>query len=141
MNKAIGYIRVSEHMLPDEDVSLETQHRKIEDWCFDNDFDLITVYGDDGASGTKSDRDGLLDAKAAIAKGSKGTALVVYSLSRLTRSFEDLINLMAELDRKSAYLVSVKEEIDTTTAAGRLAFHMLGLFDEYKTDLFNDDQQ
>ena len=131
MNKAIGYIRVSTQQQADEGVSLDAQRAKIEAWCFANDYELTNVYCDRGISGTKSDRPELL---AALKQTTKDTALVCYSLSRLTRSTKDMLQLSEELNNKGANLVSLTEKIDTTTAAGKMLFRMLAVLNEFERD-------
>lgn len=131
MNKAIGHIRVSTQKQADEGVSLDAQRAKIEAWCLTNDYELAGIHCDEGISGTKSNRDGLL---AAMAEVGKGTALVVYSLSRLTRSTKDLLAFTEQLDHQGADLISLTEKIDTTTAAGKMVFRMLGVLNEFERD-------
>ena len=135
MSKAIGYIRVSTQKQADEGVSLDAQRAKIEAWCFVNDYDLTNVFCDDGISGMKSDRDGLL---AAMAEAGKGAALVVYSLSRLTRSHTDLISFGDKLKKQGADLISLSENIDTTSAAGKMVFRMLGILNEFERDQISE---
>ena len=131
MNKAIGYIRVSTQQQAEEGVSLEAQRTRIEAWCVANDYELTNVYCDSGISGTKSDRPELL---AALEQTTKDTALICYSLSRLTRSTKDMLQLSEELNRKGANLVSLTEKIDTTTAAGKMLFRMLAVLNEFERD-------
>ena len=131
MNKAIGYIRVSTQQQAEEGVSLEAQRTRIEAWCVANDYELTNVYCDSGISGTKSDRPELL---AALKQTTKDTALICYSLSRLTRSTKDMLQLSEELNRKGANLVSLTEKIDTTTAAGKMLFRMLAVLNEFERD-------
>lgn len=131
MNKAIGYIRVSTQQQAEEGVSLEAQKAKIEAWCLANDFELVEVYCDKGISGTKSNRPELL---AALKQTTKDTALVCYSLSRLTRSTKDMLQLSEELNKRGANLVSLTEKIDTTTAAGKMLFRMLAVLNEFERD-------
>ena len=131
MHKAIGYVRVSTQKQADEGVSLEAQRAKIEAWCLANDYELAGIHCDEGISGTKSDRDGVL---AAMAEAGKGTALIVYSLSRLTRSTKDLISFGDKLEKQGADLISLSEKIDTTTAAGKMVFRMLGVLNEFERD-------
>jgi site-specific DNA recombinase len=129
--KAIGYIRVSTQKQAEQGVSLEAQRAKIEAWCLANDYELAGIHCDEGISGTKSDRDGLL---AAIAEAGKGTALIVYSLSRLTRSTKDLMSFAEQLEKQGADLISLSEKIDTTSAAGKMVFRMLGVLNEFERD-------
>jgi site-specific DNA recombinase len=131
MNKAIGYIRVSTQQQAEEGVSLEAQKVKIEAWCIASDYELTNVYCDSGISGTRSDRPELL---AALEHTTKDTALVCYSLSRLSRSTKDMLQLSEELNSKGANLVSLTEKIDTTTAAGKMLFRMLAVLNEFERD-------
>jgi DNA invertase Pin-like site-specific DNA recombinase len=60
---------------------------------------------------------------------------VVYSLSRLSRSTASTIALADALGRSGADLVSLTEQIDTSTAAGRMVFRMLATLAEFERDL------
>ena len=129
MSKAIGYIRVSTQKQADEGVSLDAQRAKIEAWCLANNYDLTNVFCDEGISGAKSDREGLL---AAMAEAGKGTALVVHSLSRLTRGTKDLISFGEQLEKQGTDLISLSEKIDTTTATGNMFFQLRGVLNEFE---------
>lgn len=129
--KAIGYIRVSTQGQADEGVSMEAQKAKIEAWCLLNDYELESIYEDAGISGTKSDRCGLQQALQGVDKGS---ALVVYSMSRLTRSTKHMLQISDDLERSGADLVSLTENIDTTNAAGKMVFRMLAVLNEFERD-------
>jgi len=136
MVKVIGYTRVSTQGQVDDGVSLAAQRDKIEAWCKVNDAELSDVFTDEGISGTKGDRPGLL---AALEMASKtGAALVVYSLSRLSRSTADTLAIAERLDRAGADLVSLSEKIDTTTAAGKMVFRMLAVLNEFERDQVSD---
>lgn len=135
MNKAVGYIRVSTQQQADEGVSLEAQKAKIEAWCLANDYTLSNIYSDEGISGTKSSRKGL---QAALDSIESGTALVVYSLSRLTRSTKDMLSLSDQLEKANADIVSLTEKIDTTTAAGKMVFRMMAVLNEFERDQISE---
>jgi site-specific DNA recombinase len=130
--QAIGYVRVSTQGQVKEGVSLDAQRAKIAVWCDLNDYDLLTVFADEGLSGASMHkRDGL---NAALKLATTGTALVCYSMSRLARSTHDMIGISARLDKQGADLVSLTEKIDTTTAAGRMVFRLLASFAEFERD-------
>ena len=129
--KAFAYIRVSTEEQAAEGVSLETQKAKIAAWCDLNGYELAGVFTDAGISGTKADRLGLAQALAAVGKGD---ALVVYSLSRLSRSTRHMLELSERLEKAGADLVSISEKIDTTSAAGRMVFRMLAVLNEFERD-------
>ena len=49
----------------------------------------------------------------------EGDTVVIESISRLARSTRDFLNILDELERKHVGLVSLKEQIDTSTPTGR----------------------
>lgn len=100
-------------------------------WADLNGYELAGVFVDAGISGTKADRPGLAAALAAV---DKRDALVVYSLSRLSRSTKHTIEISERLDKAGADLVSISEKIDTTTAAGKMVFRMMAVLAEFERD-------
>ena len=133
MKQAIGYVRVSTEQQAQEGVSLEAQQAKIESWCKANGYELVQVFVDAGISGKSMDkRPGLQDALKAL---KKGHALVSYSLSRLARSTKDALAIGELVGKKKADMVSLSEQIDTTTAAGKMMFQMLAVLAEFERNL------
>ena len=49
----------------------------------------------------------------------EGDIVVIESISRLARSTRDFLNIMDELEKKHVALISLKEQIDTSTPTGR----------------------
>ena len=132
--KAVGYIRVSTQEQATDGVSLDTQRAKIEAWATLHDASVIEVYVDEGISGHKgrAERPGL---DAALTTACEhGAALVVYSLSRLARNTKETIEIGECLAECGADLVSLSENIDTTTAAGKMVFRMLAVLAEFERD-------
>jgi DNA invertase Pin-like site-specific DNA recombinase len=56
----------------------------------------------------------------------KGDTLVVWRLDRLGRSLKDLIDWVQRLKQSEINFLSLQENIDTSTAAGELIFHVFG---------------
>ncbi len=136
MATAIGYIRVSTSMQATDGVSLDAQRAKIEAWCALNDYELAAVHVDAGISGKRmKNRPGLQDA---LADCQKGSALVVYSLSRLSRSIRDTLDISDNLAKVGADLVSLSEKIDTTSAAGKMVFRMLSVMAQFESDQISE---
>lgn len=116
----IGYARVST-----KDQNLELQ------------IDKLTEYGCERIfmekqSGAKSDREELSKALDYLREGDR---LVVYKIDRLARSIFDLHKIANELQSRNVSLVFIKEQIDFSTAAGKLMFTMLGAIAEFERDL------
>ncbi len=138
MQKAIAYIRVSTDRQATEGVSLDAQRGRIDAWCKANDYTLTATYSDAGLSGSRADnRPALQDALNAACKV-RGAALVVYSLSRLARSTKDTLAIAERLDKAGADLVSLSERIDTSSAAGKMVFRLLGVLNEFERDLVSE---
>ncbi|MGB5558156.1 MAG: recombinase family protein [Paracoccaceae bacterium] len=132
MAAAMGYVRVSTTMQVQDGVSLEAQRAKIEAWCALHDYPLADLWVDAGVSGAKmQNRPGL---QAALQACGSGDVLVVYSLSRLSRSVRDTLDLSDRLTQAGVDLVSLSEKIDTTSAAGKMVFRLLSVMAEFERD-------
>jgi len=130
--KAVGYIRVSTQGQVTDGVSLEMQRGKLDAWASLHDAELVAVFADEGLSGKSAARPGLVAAIAAAKR--EGAALVVYSLSRLSRSTIDTLRIAGELEHAGCDLVSLAEQVDTTSPAGRVIFRVMAAFAEFERE-------
>ena len=64
-----------------------------------------------------------------------GDTLVVTELSRMTRSLLDLLETAKVLEQRQVGLVSLRENIDTTTATGRCFLSMMGAIYQMEREL------
>lgn len=64
-----------------------------------------------------------------------GDTLVVWRLDRLGRSLKHLIEVTTALQQQGVGFRSLVEQIDTTTPAGKLVFHVFGALAEFERDL------
>ena len=69
-----------------------------------------------------------------------GETLVVTRIDRLARSMRDLQIIVATLKDKGAHLAATEQPVDTSTAAGKAFFDMLGVFAEFETSLRRERQ-
>ena len=134
--EAVGYTRVSSIGQVTDGVSLDAQQARIRAWALVNDAELVHIYSDEGISGFKGDRLELLKALAYVVQN--GATLIVYSLSRLSRSTRDTLDIADKLEKAGSDLVSLSEKIDTTTAAGKMVFRMLAVLNEFERDQISD---
>ena len=74
-------------------------------------------------SGAVTDRQALHDA---LEFARSGDTLIVWKLDRLARSMKQLIETVETLRVRGIGFRSLTEALDTTTAQGRLVFHMFG---------------
>jgi len=86
------------------------------------------------ASGAQRDRPEL---KAALdyAREDAGDVIVVWKLDRLARSLSQLIDTADLLQKRVIGLKSLTEAIDTTSAGGRLVFHVFGAMAEFERSI------
>ena len=64
--------------------------------------------------------------------------LVVSSLDRLGRSLRELIDLVGELEGRKIGFRSLKENLDTSTAGGKLVFHVFASIAEFERELIRE---
>ncbi len=96
-----------------------------------------TEFTDHGVSGAREKRP-QLDALLAAARARKVDVVACVKLDRLARSVSHLVALVRELEVLGVDLVVLDQQIDTTTPAGRLLFHVLAAIAEFERDLIRD---
>jgi site-specific DNA recombinase len=138
--KVIGYIRVSTGRQATEGLSLEAQTQRIYDFAKSKNIatENVLIFQDAGVSGragSRGKRAGLDDALAAV---EAGDFLVAYSLSRLARSTKHLLEISEFAQSKKAHLVTLSENIDTSTASGQLLFTILGGIAEFESKVVSE---
>lgn len=62
----------------------------------------------------------------------EGDTVYVHDFSRLARSTKDLLQLVEDLQLKGVHLVSNKENMDTSTATGKLMITMMAAIAEFE---------
>ena len=108
----IGYARISTH---EQNLGLQLDALSAAG--------CTRIFTDKGVSGALVSRPALGEALKVL---KPGDVLITWKLDRLGRSLAHLIQLMTELSERRVGFRSLSECIDTTTAGGRLYFHMMG---------------
>ena len=123
MNKKIGYARVST-----EDQSLDLQRSALlAGGCEE-------IY-EDTASGKNANRPELEHCKRSLRTGD---TLVVWRLDRLGRNLSDLVQIVTDLEAEGIGFESLSEKIDTTSASGKLMFHVFASLAEFERSLIRE---
>jgi len=97
----------------------------------------LTEFVDRGESGAKEHRPAL-DALMGDVGARRVDVVMVTKLDRLARSVRQLVSVAAEFEALSVGLVVLDQQLDSTTPAGRLLFHVLGAIAEFERDLIRD---
>lgn len=68
----------------------------------------------------------------------QGDVIVVWRLDRLGRSLRHLVDVITDLEARGVAFRSLTESVDTTTAGGRLTFHLFAALAEFERDLIRE---
>lgn len=126
MNQRIGYARVS---TDDQNLDLQRDALHLSG--------VQSIY-EEMASGKSAGRPELEHCLKALRTGD---TLVVWRLDRLGRSLPDLVRVVTELEGKGIGFESITEKIETTTAAGKLVFHVFAALAEFERNLIRERTQ
>lgn len=116
----VGYARVST-----KEQKLEVQTDELEKYG-------CTKLFTDIASGVKTNRKGF---EAMLSFARAGDIIVVVRLDRLGRSLKELIHVVNWLEQRNISFVSLSENIDTTTATGKLIFNLFASLADFERNL------
>ena len=125
------YIRVST-----QDQSTELQREEITALLRARGIEQFTVY-EDKATGTNGSRPGLQRMLADVA-AMKLDLVVCWKLDRLFRSLMDLMNTLDFFTKHGVKFISVKDNLDLTTASGMLLMQILGAVAEFEGALIRE---
>lgn len=135
--KFVGYTRVSKLDQVVNGVSLEAQEARIREWAKTRGASELGMFTDAGISGGSTEGRPALAEAVALAKKQHAT-LVVYSLSRLARSTKDALSISEELGAAKANLVSLTEQIDTTSGMGMFYFTLVAALAKLERDMCSE---
>lgn len=129
--KAAIYARVSTSN-HGQDVGMQT--RELREYCERRGFQIVEEYLDEGISGAKDSRPEL-NRLMADAHRRKFDAVVCWKFDRFARSVSHLLRALETFNSLGIAFVSLSEQVDTTTPAGRMIFTVLGAVAELERSL------
>ena len=91
----------------------------------------------DRISGSKDSRPALTRLMADVHQR-KCDVVLVWKLDRWGRSLRHLVNSMAELEARGVAFISLRDNLDLTTPAGRLMFQVIGAMAEFERSLIQE---
>jgi DNA invertase Pin-like site-specific DNA recombinase len=116
------------------DQNTDTQLLPLRDYCQRLGYQAVGEYVDHGWSG-KDDRRPEFERLLQDVRSGKINCILVFKLDRIGRSLRHLLNLFDEFKSKKVEFVSLTQNINTSTAEGRMFWQMLGVFAEYEREL------
>jgi site-specific DNA recombinase len=129
--KIAGYIRVSTDEQADTGHSLSEQRERLDAYAKVMGWDQPQYYTDDGYSAGSLKRPQLQRLMKDIEE-KKVTIVMTTKLDRLSRNLLDLLQVIKFMETNECNYVSATESFDTSTAAGRMVLHLLGVFAEFE---------
>ena len=129
--RAAIYLRVST-----TGQTVENQRRELEQVAERRGWTVAATYEDAGISGAKGrDKRPGLDQMLKDASRRKFDVVMSWAIDRLGRSLQDLLGTIEHLNATGVDLYLDQQNIDTTTPAGRLLFHITGSFAEFERSM------
>lgn len=140
--RAVGYCRVSSTEQVINGTSLETQRKQIEAYCAMKGITLVSLFSDEGVSGSKPIADRPEGAKlAAMTEKGDIHAVIIVKLDRGFRNVVDCLQSVDAWERRgiSLHIVDLGgNSIDTTSPAGRFMLTVLSAAGEMERGMIND---
>jgi DNA invertase Pin-like site-specific DNA recombinase len=117
----------------------KNQRRDLERVAAARGWNIFAQFSDEGISGAKGRGDRpALDALLKGAVRGEFDLLAVWSIDRLGRSLQHLVETVNELKAVGIDLYVHQQAIDTSTPAGKLAFSVFGALAEHERDLIRE---
>jgi site-specific DNA recombinase len=129
----LGYCRVSTEEQALDGHSLAAQRAAILQTAAIRQLTAPEILVDAGVSGKTINRPAFQSILARVRRG-EVYAVIFSKLDRMTRSVGDLATLVALFERYGVAMISVNEQLDTSTAAGRMMVNMLGVFAQWERE-------
>lgn len=102
--------------------------------------DALNKYGCDRIyqekmTGTKKERPSLEEMMKLLRKGDK---VVIFKLDRIGRSTKHIIELSDAFEKMGVELISIMDQLDTSTAMGRFFFRSMASLAELERDIISE---
>jgi DNA invertase Pin-like site-specific DNA recombinase len=133
MNKRVAlYARVST-----DKQTCENQLNELRSIAERMQYIIVDEFIDEGISGATSSRPAL-DALMKSATQRRFDMVICWSIDRLGRSLQNLIEILNELQSLKVDLFFMQQGLDTSTSAGRMMFSIFGALAEFERNLIRE---
>ena len=132
------YIRVSTEDQAQHGYSLAGQEDALKNYCSALGYDLYKIYRDEGKSAKDIKHRPAMQELLSDAENKKFSSIFIYKLDRFSRSLKDLILTIEKLKEWGVDFVSLQDRIETTSASGKLMFHIISAFAEFERNIIGE---
>jgi DNA invertase Pin-like site-specific DNA recombinase len=135
MKRVALYLRVS----TTNGQTVENQRRELEAVAARSGWLVVRVFEDNGVSGAKGrDKRPGLDALLKACVRREVDLVAAWSVDRLGRSLQHLVQLFSELESLNIGLYLHQQSVDTTTPSGRALVQMASVFAEFERAMLKE---
>lgn len=129
--KVAIYCRVST-----EEQNADTQEAMCLEYCKRHELEVFKVYKDiiSGKSTSRPEFNQLLLDMRAY----KFNCIMVTKLDRIGRSLQHLLSLFEEFSSQGVHFIATTQNIDTSTASGKLQMQIMGAFAEFERNIISE---
>ena len=131
------YVRVSTQDQVQHGFSLDAQQESLQNYAKAMGYEIFKIYRDEGKSAKDMNRPEMQQ-MLSDAENKKFSAIFIYKLDRFSRSIKDLILTIDQLKNWGIDFVSLQDKIETTSATGKLMFHIISAFAEFERNLISE---
>jgi len=132
------YVRVSTQEQAQQGFSLDAQQEALENYAKALGYEILKIYRDEGKSAKDITHRPEMVQMLKDAEDKKFSAIFIYKLDRFSRSLKDLILTIDKLKELGIDFVSLQDKIETTSASGKLMFHIISAFAEFERNIIGD---
>jgi len=132
------YVRVSTEEQAKQGISLSAQEEALKNYAAALGYDILKLYKDEGKSGKDIKGRPEMTQLLKDAELRKFQAIFIYKLDRFSRSLKDLIETIEKLKEWNIDFVSLQDKIETTSASGKLMFHIISAFAEFERNVTSE---
>jgi len=132
------YVRVSTQEQAQQGFSLDAQQEALENYARALGYEIFKIYRDEGKSAKDIQHRPEMVQMLKDAEAKKFSAIFIYKLDRFSRSLKDLILTIDKLKDIGIDFVSLQDKIETTSASGKLMFHIISAFAEFERNIIGD---
>lgn len=137
MVRVAAYVRVSTDEQAEKGNSILEQQERLTAYCKAMGWEHPSFFIDDGFSAKNLKRpaiNALIDA----VKRRQFEVVLSTKLDRVCRNLLDLLQLVEQFETNECRFVSSSESFDTSTAAGRMTLHLLGMFAQFERERISE---
>ncbi len=132
------YIRVSTEDQVKHGISLQAQEDSLVNYSKALGYEIFEIYREEGKSAKDIAHRPEMVKMLADAESHRFQAIFIYKLDRFSRSLMDLITTIEKLKELGVDFVSLQDKIETTSASGKLMFHIISAFAEFERNVTSE---